>query len=873
MKKSLVVVESPAKARTIGKYLGSDYLVKSCVGHIRDLPTSGGPRKSKKDLPELPPEGRKYAKLIQSMGINPYKDWEAQYGILPGKKKLVNELVSLADSAKDVYLATDLDREGEAIAWHLATILGIQRGYKRVTFTEITQAAIKEAFAQPEKINQDRVEAQQARRFLDRTVGYMLSPLLWKKVARNLSAGRVQSVAVKLIVEREREIREFVPEEYWLLDAELFTAAREKLMMQVTKCKGKTFKPTSKEEMDQALAELKKGGKQVLIAQLDKKQQLSRPSPPFITSTLQQTANSYLRYSVRRTMVAAQRLYEAGYITYMRTDSFNLSRASVQQGRIYIKENFGAGYLPPQPRAYKAKVKKGQEAHEAIRPTNIRLRAEGLPASMGAAERKLYDLIRRRFIACQMKDAVYDTVKAVAEKGDYQLQANGRTLRFDGWTKIIPAPATDKLPLPPLRKGEMLELDRLNPQQKFTSPPRRWNEGSLVKELERLGIGRPSTYAPIISAIQQRGYVRLEKRKFHAERIAEIVTNRLNDNFPNIMEYGFTASIEDELDAISAGEKNWKEMLNEFYRKFVQQLDKADAQEGGMRQNELIKSPISCPDCDKAMLIRNTAQGIFLSCAGYADKENQCKKTMNLTEVQTGDMEIDELTAVAVERLSKRRSCPLCGCFMIPYILDKERCLHMCARNPDCEGVELEEGNFKAQGGVEDEKIACDKCGDQMTLHSSRFGRYFACNSCANKRKVLANGTLAPPRMIPIQTDIPCQKYPDEHYIIREGALGLFLSAPGYPQKRETRSPYIKEVSPYRDKLETRFHFLTDAPAEDEEGNPTQIRYSRKKGVNYLLSVKKDGKDTGWRAYYEDGNWRVMREKRRARRAKAAATV
>jgi len=857
MPKSLVVVESPAKARTINKYLGTDYLVKSCAGHIRDLPMAGGKRKKKNDLPEVPPSGAKYAKIIRSMGINPYKEWEAQYQILPGKTKITQELQSLAESVDTIYLATDMDREGEAIAWHLTYVLGNKKDYKRVTFAEITERAINASFAEPQTINLNRVHAQQARRFLDRVVGYMLSPLLWKKIARGLSAGRVQSVAVKLVVEREQEIRQFVPEEYWTLDTEVETSKQESFMMQVTKLKGKKFKPTSKEEMDETLTHL--NDTIATITKVDKKEQPSRPAPPFITSTLQQAGSSQLGYSVRRTMMAAQRLYEAGHITYMRTDSFNLSSLSLTQVRSHIKDRYGDSYLPAQARFYKTKAKRSQEAHEAIRPTDVNRSSANLPSSLGDTEKKIYDLIWRRFVACQMSDAVYDTVKVIAQKDDYELQANGRTMKFDGWTKVIPALSKEKSDLPDMEQGEDLKLVKLLPQQNFTKPPRRWTEASLVKELESLGIGRPSTYAPTLSTIQDRGYVRMEKNKFYAERIAEIVTARLDENFPNILEYNFTASVEDKLDAVAIGEQDWKKMLDRFYEDFVKQLEKAEIDEGGMRPNNPIASGIHCPKCGRDMFIRNSAQGTFLGCAGYMEKEKSCKTTINLSQLIE-----DEDGQQFIDFLNKRRQCPKCGFSMTPYVVDNQRCLHICSRNPDCDGVELEEGDFRTKGGVEHETLICDKCGSQMHLQSSRFGKYFACSSCENKRKVLKDGKIAPPRMFPIQTDITCLKYPEEKYLLREGALGLFLCAPGFPKQRETRSPYIKEISPYRDQLEERFHFLVDAPQTDDEGNPTQIRYSRKLKKNYLCSIK-DGKDTGWRAHYTPTGWEIEEAKKKSK--------
>ncbi len=452
MGKALVIVESPAKAKTINKYLGRDYVVKSSIGHIRDLPTSssGGKKNSRAAVNSSGKKIKKDEKtsLISRMGIDPWHGWNAHYEILPGKEKVVLELKALAEKADHIYLATDLDREGEAIAWHLRELIGgDEKRFSRVVFNEITRNAITQAFSQPCELNIDRVNAQQARRFMDRIVGYMVSPLLWKKIARGLSAGRVQSVAVRLIVERERDIKTFVPEEYWQLYADLLTPDDAVIQMEVTHFHEKPFKPINREQTDSALKLLEKT--RYLVVQREDKPTSSKPGAPFITSTLQQAASTRLSFGVKKTMMMAQRLYEAGYITYMRTDSTNLSQDALTMVRDYISKSFGDSYLPPSARLYGNK-EHAQEAHEAIRPTDISVLA-GQLNDMEADAQKLYQLIWRQFTACQMTPASYDSSTLTVKAGDYQLRAKGRILRFDGWTKVMPA----------LRKGDE---DRILPQ-------------------------------------------------------------------------------------------------------------------------------------------------------------------------------------------------------------------------------------------------------------------------------------------------------------------------------------------------------------------------------------------------------------------------
>jgi DNA topoisomerase-1 len=686
MGKSLVIVESPAKARTINKYLGRDYVVKSSVGHIRDLPVSGSGRavdpkeraKAAAETRKLPAAKREKHKkerarraLFARMGIDPEEGWSARYEILPGKEKVVSELRQLAKSADTVYLATDLDREGEAIAWHLREVIGGDASrFKRVVFNEITKTAIQQAFEDPGELDLSRVNAQQARRFLDRVVGYMLSPLLWSKLARGLSAGRVQSVAVRLIVEREREIRAFVPEEFWEVHADTRTKAREALRLEVAKQAGETFRPTNREATEAALALLRAADYEV-VERKDKPTK-TRPTAPFITSTLQQAASTRLGFSVKKTMMLAQRLYEAGHITYMRTDSTNLSSEAVGACRELIASRHGARYLPEAPLSYSSK-QGAQEAHEAIRPSDVRVRPGSIPG-LERDQQRMYELIWRQFVACQMVPAEYLSTNITVRAGDFELKTRGRILVFDGYTAVQPPSGRsgeNDVPLPDVQVGERLELEQLDPRQHFTKPPPRYGEASLVKELEKRGIGRPSTYASIISTIQERGYVRLENRRFHAEKMGEIVTERLMESFEELMDYGFTAGLEEALDAVAVGDKDWKRVLGEFYEDFRKKLLAAESEEKGMRANAPTDTDIPCPSCGRPMQIRTASTGVFLGCSGYAlPPKERCKTTLNLISgdeaVSVDEEEDDEGEA---RLLLKKRHCPICQTAMDAYLL------------------------------------------------------------------------------------------------------------------------------------------------------------------------------------------------------------
>lgn len=877
MGKSLVIVESPAKAKTINKYLGNDYIVKSSVGHIRDLPTgstsTSTPQERAKQAAltrKMSPEEKIAYKsqkarqqLIARMGVDPENNWQAHYEVLPGKEKVVDELKRLAKSADIIYLATDLDREGEAIAWHLREAIGGgDERYKRVVFNEITKKAITEAFDSPSELDLDRVNAQQARRFLDRVVGFMVSPLLWSKVARGLSAGRVQSVAVRLIVNREREIRAFNPDEYWEMDAKLANQAKQNIQFAVSKYQGEDYRPTSKAESDIHLARLEKA--QYSVGKREDKPTSSKPNAPFITSTLQQAASTRLGFGVKKTMMLAQRLYEAGYITYMRTDSTNLSIDAVESLRSYILDNFGEAYLPKEAIRYSSK-EGAQEAHEAIRPSDVTLLPEFL-TGMEKDSHRLYELIRNQFMACQMTPAQYTSTTITCVVDDYELKAKGRVLRFDGYTRVMTQAGKkgeDRI-LPDVAEGEFLSLEELIAEQHFTKPPARYTEASLVKELEKRGIGRPSTYAAIISTIQERGYVRVETRRFYAEKMGDIVTDRLVHSFHSLMNFSFTAEMEERLDDIAEGREDWIKALNVFYEDFSKVLNEAEHPETGMVPNAPTMTDIECPTCSRPMQIRTASTGVFLSCSGYSlPPKERCKATINLVggdEVISADDDDAETKAL----ISKKR-CHICDAAMDSYLIDETRKLHVCGNNPSCDGFSIEKGNFKIKG-YDGPILECDKCGSDMQLKTGRFGKYFGCTneSCKNTRKLLKNGEAAPPKMDPVpMPELACQKV-DDHYILRDGATGLFLAASQFPKNRETRAPLVSELLPHMDKIDSKYHFFKNAPVADNDGRPAVIRYSRKTKEQYVMTEENE-KPTGWKAFYTDSKWVIEEAKKKSK--------
>ncbi|MDP3003994.1 MAG: type I DNA topoisomerase [Candidatus Azambacteria bacterium] len=600
----LIIVESPTKAKTISKFLGKEFRVESSYGHVRDLPE-------------------------KSLGVDIEHNFEPKYVILPKAKKRVAELNSEAKKATEVILATDEDREGEAIAWHLVQALKTPH-FERIVFHEITENAIKEALKNPRNINMKLVDAQQARRILDRLVGYKLSPFLWKKVAKGLSAGRVQSVAVRLVVEREREISNFKPEEYWTIVARLKTSDENKFEAQLTKIEEKKlekFSIKNKEAADKIVSGLNNAAWRVL--KIEKKEARRQPLPPFTTSTLQQTAWAWFGFGAKQTMLLAQQLYETGLITYMRTDSFNQSKESIAAAFEKIKKDFGNDYLATAPRIYKTKSKTAQEAHEAIRPTTPDKNPETLKEKLMPQQYKLYDLIWRRFIASQMSNAIFETMgvdisannhgvptKKLLITNDYIFRATGNVLRFDGFLKVYPQKLTE-VSLPALKEKEDLELKELMPAQHFTEPPPYYNEASLIKALEEYGIGRPSTYAPTMATIQTRRYViKDEQKRLKPTDIGILVSDILVKHFPEVVDIKFTARMEEDLDKIAEGEKEWRPVIKEFWEPFKENLDKKSL-ELSKEKIAVEKTELKCPECGKDLVIRMSRYGKFYACSGF----------------------------------------------------------------------------------------------------------------------------------------------------------------------------------------------------------------------------------------------------------------
>ena len=886
MGKSLVIVESPHKAKVINNYLGPDYIVRASVGHIRDLPTGASKSTTKKVTTRTKKtEAEKRSALFERMGVDPLDNWKADYVVMPEKKDVVKELKKIASECDKVYLATDLDREGEAIAWHLHEVLapacGKDTQFWRVKYPEITRSAIAKAFANPEQLNMNMVNAQQTRRFLDRVVGFMVSPLLWEKVGRGLSAGRVQSVAVELIVDRERAIKSFVPVEYWEIFANTLTPNKEPLKVNLA-AKGR-----SKIEMHnkaQAMAVLEDLRKQEYkVARIDSKKGSAHAPPPFTTSTLQQSANQRLGFSVKRTMVAAQRLYEAGFITYMRTDSVNLSKEAIESAREIIAANYGDKYLPEKPNYYQSK-ESAQEAHEAIRPSHPEMKT--VPSTVDRDGQRLYQLIYDRYLACQMSNQTYESRAIVVQAGDYLLRATGRTEIFDGFRRVLGNKSEDVM-LPDVKEGDILKLEDLVPSQHFTQPPARFSEATLVKELEKDGIGRPSTYAAIIATIQERGYVKIERNRFFATKMGEIVTDRLRYSFANLMDLHFTASMEESLDEIAAGKRDWIANLDEFYKDFSEHLSKASlpADQGGMPNNKVIEIDMMCPQCGKYHMAAHMGRtGTFLSCMGYHDSSvkaaDRCKCTVNLTYTQEQtipeDIEMDEATEAKLLLKSKR--CPKCGATMDAYLIDKNHKLYLCSNAPGCDGYIREEGDYSQEAEAAlGPTVECEKCGGTMVLKDGRFGKYMQCTNeeCKNTRKILKNGEVAPPREDAVDLpELTCEENKDSHYVLRDGASGIFLAAHNFPKVRETRPVFVEELRRFRDRISPKFYYLADGPVVDNEGNKTQVRFSRKTKEQYLASITDEGKQTKWAAYYnkDTNSWTISELKARSTTTKKSTS-
>ncbi len=834
----LVIVESPAKAKTINKYLGRDYLVKASKGHVRDLP-------------------------LHRYGIDPGRNFEPTYEVLPDHKKVVDELKKYADDADMVYLATDLDREGEAIAWHLVQALGLPESkIKRVVFNEITKTAVEKAFAEPHRIDMDKVDAQQARRVLDRVVGYELSPLLWKKVAKGLSAGRVQSVAVRLIVMREEEIRAFEPQEYWAIDGAFatkdgeaeslsnawhefvgrkenpsdrgptqkervawlserwcFTAALSEVSGAPFKPEGRLNRPkTGAPEFTSAVADVRplaealgfkvakvetdawaeynhlglqkieligrtalSTAPEFKVKSIDTKRTRSKTPPPFTTATLQQAAANVLRMSTSKTMRVAQALYEGidiktgegsvGLITYMRTDSTNLSRDSIASVRDWIAAKFGDKYCPDKPNYY-ASSKKAQEAHEAIRPTDVARTPDAMKGHLSPEQHKLYTLIWQRFVACQMVPAEWDATTALivaqTARGEAIFKAAGRVLVFDGFYKVTGPPnnGDDQL-LPPFSVGQRVWPLEIRPEQKFTAPPPRYTEASLVKTLESEGIGRPSTYASIIKTIQDRGYVDQEDRKFHPTKRGEIVTEKLVSHFPKIMDVRFTSHVEDELDKIEEKNVDWHHVLHEFYDPFKEALARAHDEMGAVRAEP---SEYVCEECGRPMVYRMGKNGRFLSCSGYPE----CQSTRNVDK----DGKI-------VQPVKVDATCDVCG---RPMVLRKSRTGPFlgCSGYPECTGTKPcdEAGVALRKVRAEDVKQTCPDCGSPMQV---KFGRGRSFLGCSAYPKCQATAQLPDGVYVekpkPEAAGVRCDKC-GRPMVIRKSRRGPFLSCSGFPKCR-----------------------------------------------------------------------------------------
>jgi DNA topoisomerase-1 len=704
MSKYLVIVESPAKEKTISKILGKDFEVKSSYGHIRDLPKS-------------------------KLGIDVENNFEPTYTNIPKAKKVIAELKKEADKADVVYLATDFDREGEAIAWHLKEALNLPDSkIARITFHEITAEAILDAVKHPKMLDMGLVNSQQARRLLDRLVGYKISPLLWKKIKIGLSAGRVQSVAVMIICDREEEIKKFVPVEYWRIEAELTKLDKEALPFKaILASKGEVkFEKLSikaKEEADSILNDLKEA--KYIVQSVESKQRKRSPYAPYTTSTLQQDASRRLGFSPSRTMAIAQKLYEGiniggsseiGLITYMRTDSFNIAKSAQNEAVKFIESYYGKNFLPKTVRVYKTKSKNAQEAHEAIRPTSIKRMQSEIKQYLTPEEFKLYDLIWKRFTASQMSDAVYNIITAEISAKDYMFRASGSSLIFDGFMKVYNIDDDEKeSKLPPLKENELLNLLQIIPQQHFTEPPPRYNEASLIKALEEHGIGRPSTYAPIIKTILDRLYVRLDGKKFIPTNLGIVVNDVLKKHFSNIINVEFTANVEEKLDDIVEDKSQWQNVLKFFYIPFDKYLSEAEKN----LQKQKIEIQLSdeiCPNCGKPMAIRDSRSGQFLGCSGYPE----CKTTISLDK-DGKKIENSQETDI---------KCDKCGSVLLKKVGFRGKQYLIC-KNEECKTTYNidKNGNTVIKPSPEHTGIKCKKCGSEMLKRIGKRGSFLTCSA------------------------------------------------------------------------------------------------------------------------------------------------
>ena len=697
--KSLVIVESPAKAKTISKILGKDFTVKASVGHIRDLP-------------------------VKEMGIDIENNFTPNYIVIPGKEKIIKELKKASKEAENIYIAPDPDREGEAIAWHIADeVKGKSKKIYRIKFNEITKSAVLESMKSPGEIDMQKVDAQQARRVLDRLVGYELSPLLWRKVRKGLSAGRVQSVAVRLVVEREREVEAFKQEEYWSVNAEFEGSKKPQFWAKLFKFSNEKVAIKNADEATAVVESLKDSA--YLLTKIDRKKRRRMPSPPFITSTLQQEASRKLRFTAKKTMMVAQQLYEGielgeegavGLITYMRTDSNRLAAEAQQAAREYIDQTYGKEFVPEKPPVYKSKAS-AQEAHEAIRPTYLSKTPEAIKQHLNKDQNALYKLIWNRFIASQMSPAEIEQttfeISCDTErcKGDSAFRATGSVVKFQGFMALYTEGTDDILDenealLPSLKEGEQLRLLQLEPKQHFTQPPPRYTEATLVKALEEKGIGRPSTYAAILSTIQDRKYVQKSDGKFAPTELGVVVNDLLVERFSDLMDIGFTASMEENLDNIEEGKKKWVKVVKDFYKPFHEKLNEALAIKGKVKPQD-IATETACEKCGKPMVIRWGRHGRFMACTGFPECKN-AKPLEGETQQPAAAVETDE-------------KCPKCGS---PMVLKSGRFgkFLACSKYPECKTTKpLSTG------------VKCPEDGGDIVERRTRKGKSFW--SCSNYPK------------------------------------------------------------------------------------------------------------------------------------------
>ncbi len=707
MAKSLVVVESPAKAKTISKYLGKNYVVKASVGHIKDLPKS-------------------------KLGVDIEDDFTPHYAIIPTKAKVVKELKLAAKGIQDIYLAADPDREGEAICQHLSEELSSKsRNIYRVLFHEITKNAIQEAFKKPGRINQNKVNAQQTRRILDRLVGYKISPLLWEKVRRGLSAGRVQTVALRMIVEREKEIRAFKSEEYWTLAARLAGDTPPEFIAKARFLDGKKWEVTDGETTNQIVEEVRPA--QFVVQSIHRREKKKYPVPPFITSKIQQEAARKLNFSVKKTMVLAQRLYEGielsqegsvGLITYMRTDSSRVAESALQEVRTLIKRDYGDTYLPHHPIYYKSK-KTAQEAHEAIRPTSVERTPDSLKNELEPDLWKLYSLIWNRFVASQMNPALFDQTQVQITAGRVDFKATGSITKFAGFLAVYQESKSedsreengdDGSPLPEFKEGQVLSLKELLPEQHFTQPPPRYNEASLVKALEAKGIGRPSTYASILSTIQDREYVDKQDGKFFPTEIGELVLDLLVSSFQEIFDYEYTARMEDHLDRIESGREAWKQAMRDFYDRFSKRLKVAEKEMRDIKA-EAIETDEVCDKCGSKMVIKWGKFGRFIACSAYPE----CKNTRQIPRNgSNGEPDTSKQEEIQCEKCGK------------PMVLKRGRFgeFMACSGYPECRNTKkivksAEDYTVKQDIPLDED---CPVCGKKLAVKHGRYGEYTACS-------------------------------------------------------------------------------------------------------------------------------------------------